>query len=361
MPSHKRLFIPGPVEVDPEVLQACARPAIGHRSTEFRALYRSLQPGLRWALGTEQPVYLITGSATAVWELAVRSCVRRRCLHLTNGAFSERWAQTTLDNGKEAGTLAVPWGRANRDLEALRRELERGVYDAVALVHSETSTGVLNPLAEIAGVVRQFDDVLLLVDAVSSATTLEIPTDALGIDILLVGVQKAFGLPPGLALCVASDRARARAATIPHRGYYLDLLEFHRRHEQEQTPTTPALPQIFALQRQLARMQAEGLQARWARHRAMAERTRRWALEHGFGLFAEPGYEAPGLTCIANTRGIDVEKLAAWLATEHQVVLDKGYGKIKGQTFRIAHMGDLEPAALQELLGWIEQWLARQG
>jgi aspartate aminotransferase-like enzyme len=356
-PTHKRLFTPGPVEVAPEILAALSTPMIGHRSADFTELYQRVQPGLRWALGTDGPVYLVTASATGIWEMGARSCVRSRCLHLVNGAFSDRWEKTTLANGKQTGRLEVDWGRANRDMDALRAELATGAYDAVAVVHSETSTGVLNPLAEIAAVVREHDDVLLLVDAVSSATTVPIATDELGVDILLLGVQKAFGLPPGLALCVASDRARERAASLEHRGYYLDLLEFETRHHKGQTPTTPAIPQIYALESQLGRMQAEGLEARYARHQSMAERTRAWARERGFGLFAEEGYGTVGLTCVANTRGVDVAALAAWLADEKRAVMDRGYGKLRGGTFRIPHMGDMQPETLDELLGWIDEWL----
>ncbi|RME70898.1 MAG: alanine--glyoxylate aminotransferase family protein [Planctomycetota bacterium] len=359
--THDRLYLPGPVEVAPEVLAALATPMIGHRSAAFGALYERVQAGLRWALSTEQPVYLVTASATAVWEMAVRSCVRERCLHLVNGAFSSRWAKTTACNGKQADRIEVPWGRANRDLDALREALATGRYDAVALVHSETSTGVLNPLEAIAQVVAEFEDVLLLVDAVSSGTTLPIEPDRLGIDILLLGVQKALGLPPGLALCVASERAHARAETISNRGYYLDLLEFRARHARHQTPTTPAIPQIYALERQLERMRAEGLEPRYSRHAQLAERTRAWALERGFALFPESGYEAVGLTCIENTREIDVNALAGWLQQEHHMVIDRGYGKLRGKTFRIGHMGDMTLEDLEALLERIDTWLARAG
>ncbi|MHC4392021.1 MAG: pyridoxal-phosphate-dependent aminotransferase family protein, partial [Planctomycetota bacterium] len=232
--------------------------------------------------------------------------------------------------------------------------LGTGEYDAVAFVHSETSTGVLNPLEAIAEVVREFDDVLLLVDAVSSVTTVPIEVDAHGVDALLFGVQKGVALPPGLACVAISERAHARAEQAENRGYYFDLLTYRKYHGRGQTPSTPAISQIMALRAQLARMRAEGLDARYARHRALTERAQAWALERGFGLFAEEGYRTFGLTAVRNDRGADVGAIAKRLFEEHDAVIDQGYGKIKHETFRIPHMGDMQSSELEAYLGWLD-------
>ncbi len=354
-----KLFIPGPVEVAPEILAEMGRPMIGHRSEEFRALYRDVIAGLRALLRTRAHVFTATSSATGIWEAAARNCVRRGCLHLVNGAFSERWEEVTRRNGKPTGVYAVDWGKAHRP-DAVARELETGKYDAIAIVHSETSTGVLNPLAEICAAARRFDDVLVLVDAVSSLTTVPIDIDGLGIDVLLAGVQKGFALPPGLAVFTVSERALERARAIPDRGYYFDFEEIARFAARDETPATPAISLLFALRRQLERIGAEGLEARFTRHLEMARRCRAWAKAHGFDLFPEPGREAVGLTCVANTRGIDVPALARFCAARG-FTIDAGYGKIKGKTFRIAHMGDTTPADLEALLAVAAEFLAGAG
>jgi predicted phosphoserine aminotransferase len=356
-PKHKRLFIPGPVEVDPEILAAMATPMIGHRSDSFRKLYKEVIDGLRALLATRAHVFTSTSSATGVWEGAARNCVRRGTLHLVNGAFSERWEEVTRLNARRTGVYAVEWGRAHR-ADVVKRELESGKYDSIAIVHSETSTGVLDPIAEICDVARRFEDVLVFVDAVSSLTTVPIAPDELGIDVLLAGVQKGFALPPGLAVFTVSERAMARSRTIEDRGYYFNFEVMAQSAAKDETPATPAISILFALRRQLERMRAEGLEARFARHRALAERCRSWATARGFGLFAEPGYETVGLTCIANARGADVEAMAKHCA-ERGFSLDKGYGKVKGKTFRIAHMGDVTTGELDALLAALDEFLAR--
>lgn len=361
MSERKKLFIPGPVEVYPEIRDEMARPMIGHRSESFRTLYREVIAGLRWLLGARggTHVFTSTSSATGVWEGTARNCVRKGTLHLVNGAFSERWEEVTRLNARPTGVLAVDWGKAHRAGD-MRRALETGKYDSIAIVHSETSTGVLDPLAELCEVARRFDDVLVFVDAVSSLTTVPIDLDGLGIDVLLAGVQKGFALPPGLAVFTVSERAMARSRGVPDRGYYFNFEVLAQSAAKDETPATPAISILYALRRQLERMREEGLDRRFARHRAMAERTRAWARERGFALFPEAGYEAVGLTCIANARGVDVNAMKAH-AAQRGYVLDPGYGKMKGKTFRIAHMGDVTPGELDAFLEALDEFLGTAG
>ena len=352
--SHKRLFIPGPTEVRVENLAALARPQIGHRSDEFKQLYRAVRPKLRELLRTEGKVFLFASSSTGLWEAAIRNCVAERVLCCMQGAFSDRWLRVAEANGKQAERLQVEWGRAIT-AEAVERALARGGFDAVTLVHNETSTGVMNRLDEIAAVMARHPDVLFLVDAVSSLGGAPVDVDRLGIDVCLAGVQKALALPAGLALASVSPRALERAARIPHRGYYFDFLEMLKYDERDQTPATPAIPQIHALDAQLDAIRAEGLDQRFARHAALARIVQDWARAR-FALFAEEGYESATVTCVRNTRGISVAELNRALGQQFAAI-SNGYGDLKEKTFRIAHMGDTQEWEIRGLLATIDRIL----
>ena len=358
-----RLFIPGPTEVRPEVLAQLSRPMIGHRSAEFSQLLRGLQPRLQALFQTSGRVYVSASSGTGLWEAAVRNCVPSReqggrCLNLVNGAFSDRWREVTLANGKDSVVVEVDWGEPIRP-EQVEEALARERVDAVAVVHSETSTGVLNPLAAIAEVVHQHPDVLLLVDAVSSLAGADIPVDDLGIDVCLTSSQKALALPPGLALVSVSDRALERARRVADRGYYFDFLELEAYQLRGQTPTTPPVSLLYALDYQLDSIMEEGLSARFQRHQAMARQVWRWAEDRGFELLAGEGCRSPTVTVVRNTRGIDLRALLEYLEARSITIAD-GYGPLKGETFRIAHMGDLTPKDVAEVLVAIDDFLMAQ-
>lgn len=350
----KKLFIPGPSEVGPEVLRALSTPQIGHRSAEFQELYGRLIPRLKRFLHTEGNLYLSTSSATGMMEGAIRNLVGKRCLNLTCGAFSERWHTITLSNGKAADKLSVEWGKPILPAP-VADQLASGRYDAVTLVHNETSTGVMSPLSEIVRAVRRHPEVMVIVDAVSSMAVVDIDVDSLGIDLILAGTQKGFGLPAGLTVFTASPRALERARAVENRGTYFDLLEFEKYHQRNQTPATPAIPLLFALERRLDLIDSMGIGRWFARHREMAERARAWARKH-FALFPEPGYESVSLTAISNTRKISVADLNQKLG-ERGMAISNGYGKLKELTFRIGHMGDIGMADLEHLLRSIEEIL----
>jgi aspartate aminotransferase-like enzyme len=352
---HKRLFTPGPTQVRPEILKELATPQIHHRSPEFSELYAQIQPKLQQVLFTEKPVLLFTSSSTGAMESAVTNLVAKRCLNLVNGAFSERWHEITAGNGVPCDAFEIPWDVAVKP-EMVDEQLASGKYDAVTLVFSETSTGMLNPLQEIADVVRRHSDVFLLVDAVSGMAGAKIETDAWKIDFVLAGVQKAFALPAGLAVAAVSERALERAKTVPPRSYYFNLPLMHKSHLKSQTPSTPAIPHMYALNAQLDDMLAEGMEHRFARHARMAAIVQAWAQKH-FGIFPEEGYWAPTLTCVSNTKEIDVAGLIGTLADEYNLRIANGYGDIKGKTFRIAHMGDAQVDEIEGLLRVIESVL----
>ncbi len=352
-----KLFIPGPIAVSEKTLRAMTRPMIGHRSSDFVALYQAIQPKLQSLFFTQDPVYLATSSAWGVMEGAVRNLCRRKVLNCMNGAFSDKWNDVALRCGRAAGALRFDWGKPV-DPEALRRELATGAYDCVTLIHNETSTGTMSDLPAIAAVLREFPDVISIVDTVSSFSVVPIEKDKLGIDVIITGSQKALAMPPGLALATVSARALARAATSPDRGYYFDFVEFQKNHEQGMTPSTPVIPLIYALQSKLEDIEAEGIEARYARHLRLNERMRAWGASHGFSLFPEARYGSRSLNCFANGAGYDLAALNKTLKSKHGLVIDGGYGKLKGKTFRISNMGDETDDTMSALIQALDSALA---
>lgn len=357
---YGHFFLPGPTEVHPDVLQAQTRAMISHRGAEIKLLMKELQTGLAEAFVTERPVFISTSSATGLMEAAVRNAGRNRILSLVNGAFSKRFADIARSCGFDVDQIEVPWGEAH-DPEAVADRLGRGTYDAVTMVHSETSTSVLNDVASLAAAVRRFDDVLVLVDSVSGFGAAELRPDDWGIDFLLTGSQKAFALPPGLSFGVASERMMTRAAEAPRRGYYFDLEFFAKNWEKHQSPTTPAVSGLFALQVQLERIRAEGVEKRWARHAEMAARTHSWVAEmRGRGvaldLLAPEGFRSPAVTAI-RTDGMTGPEVTSG-ARERGWLIGGGYGKLKDSTFRIGHMGEKTVEELDALLDILTEVLA---
>ncbi|MCF7797383.1 MAG: alanine--glyoxylate aminotransferase family protein [Lentisphaeria bacterium] len=356
--NRKKLFIPGPTHVLDDTLQAMAQYPMGHRSQAYKDLHLKVVAGIQKVLFTEQTILLSTSSATGLMEAAVRNLVHKRAANFTCGAFSERWAEITDLCGLPQDTFQVDWGLANRP-EQIQAALETGRYDVVTVVHNETSTGVANPMAEIAAVVSTFPDVLLCVDAVSGMAGLPFYFDEWGVDVVFASVQKAWALPPGFSVMAISDKALARAEQTPtaQKGFYFDLNRLAKSGAKGQTPITPSIPHLYGLESQLERMAAETLETRFQRHREMAQRTRDWGVDR-FGLFAERGYESDTVTCFSNRQGIDLSKMIQ-LADREGFIVSGGYGDLKGKTFRIGHMGEHTLAGLEELLGVLDAILAK--
>lgn len=334
---------------------------IGHRGPAMEELIAAVQPGLQAVFRTRRPVYIASASATGLMEGAVRNGARRRVLSLVNGAFSERFFQISQSCGLETEALEVPWGSGHTP-EIVEAALARGNYDAVTVVHSETSTGVLNPIEAIARVVHARGDVTLLVDSVSGMAGAPAETDAWGLDFILTGSQKAFALPPGLAFGVANGALLARAAENPHRGIYFDFLEYERSITKNQTPNTPALSLMYGLRVQLDYILAETIEARWSRHAAMAKRTEQWVeqmKERGIGVdyLAPEGFRSPTVSCLTLPSGTTGPRVAKELE-RRGFVIATGYGKLRDTTIRVGHMGDHTVAELDVLLDEIESVLA---
>ena len=343
-----KLFIPGPTYVRPEILEEMSRQmTFIHRSMEFSELYSQLSLKLKKFLYTNNPVFLSTSSGTGLMEAAVRNCVRKKCLNLVCGAFSDRWRRLVVECGKESNAIEVELGNGI-SADMIREELEKNEYDALCLTHNETSTGIMNPLEDIAEVMKDYPDITFMVDAVSSMAGVKIEVDKLGIDVCLSSVQKCFALPPGFSLCTISSKALEKSKTIEGRGHYFDFQAFKKYDEKSQTISTPSISHMFALDKQLDFIFEEGAENRFERHKKMASIVQGWAKDN-FELFAELGYESLTLTVIKNTRNIDIKEINHKLKERGKQIGD-GYGELKGKTFRIAHMGDLQIEDINELI-----------
>ncbi|HTR19407.1 MAG TPA: alanine--glyoxylate aminotransferase family protein [Gemmatimonadales bacterium] len=355
--SFGKFFLPGPTDVHPDVLAAQNRPMIGHRSQAMEQLLRKMAPKLQALCRTSRTVLVGTSSGTGFMEMAVRNGVRRRALSIVNGAFSDRFAKLVTAAGKECVRLEVPLGTAVEP-DQLRAALKKEQVDAVTLVHSETSTGVLQDVPALAAVAREFDDVFVLVDAVTSMCGSPVEPDAWGLDFVFTGSQKALALPPGLALGVASARMVERAKTLPARGLYFDLVSFEEASNKFQPTNTPALSLFFALDVQLERIDREGgVTARWQRHEAMRRRTERWAAEHGIAYLPLEGRRSWTVSCVKLPAGKSAKDVTGKLK-QNGWTIGSGYGSLKDSTIRIGHMGDLTEAHLEALLPQV--WEAMQ-
>jgi aspartate aminotransferase-like enzyme len=361
--AHVKLHIPGPIEVSEKTFKAFCSPMIGHRGQGFKDLYAKIQPQLQQLLYTKQLVYISTSSAWGVMEGAIRNLVSKKVLNCMNGAFSDKWFDVSKRCGKDAEALQVPWGSPIR-AEAVNKKLATGQFDALTVIHNETSTGVMSPVAEIAALKKKYPDVMFIVDTVSSMTAVKLEFDALGIDVMIAGTQKAFALPPGTAIFTCSKAALAKAATAKDRGYYFDFVEFQKNAELSMTPSTPSIGHVFALASKLEDIFTEGLEARYARQRKTNQMTRDWAAKHGFTLFPDKGFESLTLTCVNNGAKpggravVDVPKLQK-LVKDQGFLIDGGYGKIKGTTFRVSNMGDETEATMSQLFAAMDKAMAQ--
>jgi len=353
------MFVPGPVDVADEVLQAQAAPMLPHRSKEFEAIYRRASEKAQQLFLTQYRVFLTASSGTGLQEAAIRNFVDKKVLSCVNGAFAERWHEVAASNGKETEKLAFEWDQPVAP-ERVAEAVQRGGFEAVTVVHNETSTGLVNPVREIAAAVRSVaPETLILVDAVSSLSGAKIEMDAWGLDMVLTSSQKCLALPPGLALGAVSDRAMEKAAKVQNKGWYFDLVRMEKHRLKDSSPATPAMSLIYALDKQLDRILAEGLEARFARHSAMAKRVQDWAEAHDLNMYAPEGFRSQTVTTIKNERGWEVSALNKFLL-ERGMRIANGYGALKNITFRIAHMGETQMADIEALLEAMEEYL-KQG
>ncbi|NMB95785.1 MAG: alanine--glyoxylate aminotransferase family protein [Clostridiaceae bacterium] len=351
---HKKLFIPGPVEVGNDVLQKMATPMIGHRTKEASQLQKSISEKMMKVMYTENQILLSTTSGSGLMEGAIRSCTLKRAAVFSIGAFGDRWYKMATSNGIEADLFSSEQGKATTP-EMIEKALSTGKYDLITITHNETSSGVMNPVEELSEVWKIYPEVVVCMDTVSSMGGTKIEVDKLGVDICITSTQKCLGLPPGMAICSFSQKAVERAKKVKFRGTYLDLLALYDYIQKKdyQYPSTPSLSHMFALDYQLDKILEEGLENRFARHIEMAKYTRNWAKSR-FELFPEERYASNTLTTIKNTRNISVSDLNKQLGQKGYMI-SNGYGDLKEVTFRIAHMGDTTLEDIKELLSIIDE------
>ncbi len=349
----KTLYLPGPTEVREDVIDAMAQPMFGHRMDRMTDLYTTIVEDTKEFLDTDQEVIILTASGTEFWEATTLNLVEDRMLVPTSGAFSERQANVAERLGKDVDRIEYEWGDAVKPGD-IRDALDTGEYDAVGAVMNETSTGVRNPIEEIGDLLGDYPDTYFIVDAISCLGGDYIDIEGHNIDAIFTSTQKAFAMPPGLAVCTVSDAAYERELAKDSASWYGGFqrcIDYYDR--KGQTHSTPAIPLMLAYRKQMKHLLEEGHRARSQRHQDMAEYTREWAREH-FDLFAEDGYESQTVTCVANTRDIDVADTVETVAEEYDMVFSSGYGSISEESFRIGHMGEHTVESIKALTDAIE-------
>ncbi len=351
---EKTLYLPGPTEVREDVIEAMAQPIFGHRMDRMTDLYTTIVEDTKEFLDTDDDVIILTASGTEFWEATTLNLCASDMLCLTCGSFSERQANVAERLGKNVDRIEYEWGEAVKP-DDVRAALEENDYDVVGAVMNETSTGVRNPIEAIGDIVSEYPDTYFVVDAISCLGGDYIDIEAHGIDAIFTSTQKAFAMPPGLAVCTVSEDAYERESQKGDSSWYGGFrrcLDYYDR--KGQTHSTPAIPIMLAYRKQMKHMLEEGHQARDQRHREMAEYTREWARDH-FGLFAEEGYRSQTVTCVENTQGIDVAETIERVSEEYDMIFSNGYGsKLGEKTFRIGHMGEHDLESIKALTDAIE-------
>jgi aspartate aminotransferase-like enzyme len=352
---HKKLLIPGPTEVSQTILQEQTHPLIGHRSKEFAQLYAGITEKLTrfFELPADCKPTVTTASGALWFDIVGRSIVKNKALSCVNGAFSERFAKTISACGKQADCLEVEWGKVPKP-DQIAEKLETGEYDTVTVCHNESSTGARSPISEIGKLIRRdYPDVMLAIDSVSAMAGDKTLPAEIGCDVIFASTQKCFALPPGLAVALVSDRAIERAQQVPNRGAYTDLVEIFEFEKKHQTPSTPNIPLLYALNKRMDLLLEETYDKVYQRHKDMAAYTQKWAKKH-FEMFPEQGYESITVSCVKNTLQKNVKELNEKLA-EKGFVIGNGYGKLADKTFRIGHMGEWQLADIKQVLAAIDE------
>jgi aspartate aminotransferase-like enzyme len=336
------LRTPGPTPLPPAVREALARDMIAHRGTEFASVLRDCVDGLKWAFQTQHDVVVLTASGTGGLESVAANTLSpgERLLVASMGYFGDRMVKIARAFGAEVVTLDVEPGRAVEPQMLADRLRAEPDVQTVFVTHNETSTGVLNPLREIAQAVREVrPDVLLLVDGISSVGSVPVEPEAWGCDVIVAGSQKGWMIPPGLVFVSISPRGWERQARSRMPKFYFDWQQARRVAEEGSTPWTPALSLFFALQAALRLMREEGLQHIFARHQELGQFTREGLTDLDLKLVADPRFASPTVTTAYVPDGVNPKALLRALEERHNVVLAGGQGKLEGKVLRIGHMG----------------------
>lgn len=350
----RTLFTVGPVHVADDTIESMTKPMITHRCKEYKELHGNIVEKVRKALDTDMDVFLVSGSATALLEGAIRNGARDKTLGITGGSFGNRSIEIAELNGKTVDKVQVPWGAAIRP-EHIANKVSKDI-ELVHWVSNESSTGVFSDSVALAEEVRaQNPDALIMVDAVTSAFAMDVKVKEMQPDALIFGSQKALALPPGIAVMLCSERLLEKAKTVPNRGFYTDLLKIKKQSDSNYALTTPPVSLMYGLDYQLDKALSEGMSNRYARHQKMADMVRDWAKKNADGMFPEEGFQSNSLGVI-NRGGIDYDTLNTKLKAKGYEI-SNGYGDIKEKTFRIGHMGDTTPEMMAGLLSAMDEVL----
>lgn len=352
MSDFGRFFLPGPTEVRPEILQAMAQPMLAHRGPEFSAIYERVLAGMQTVFRTTRPVYCVSASATALMEMAIRGAPEGPILALVNGAFAERFARIAQRCGRRTRVVSVPWGETH-PFDLVEQALSSEPFAAMTVVHSETSTGALSNVQALTELAHRYG-VMCLVDAVTSVAATEFEMETWGVDFVLTGSQKALAMPPGLGFAVASEAYILQASVVPDRGRYLDPVEYEEASLRGGPPSTPAIPLFYAADAQLRAILVEGIEARWARHKAMRDLVEAWVMEQRarglpLAMQARVGERSPSISCLVLPPDRTSREVVTAMHTRG-FTIGRGYGQLQDSTVRIGHMGDHTPAGLESCL-----------
>ena len=352
------IMIPGPTGLPPEVRAALARPAIGHRGSAFAEIIRECTEGVKHVFQTGNDLLILTSSGTGGLEAAVVNFLSPGdpVVCVSVGHFGERLGTIAQIFGADVTWLRFEWGQA-ADVAAVAKALAQGTYKAVLFTQNETSTGVTNPVAELAAAARSAG-ALTIVDAISGMGAIEVRTDEWGLDVVVAGSQKALMLPPGLAFVSVSPQAwqAAETATMPR--YYFDLAKAKEALEKGQTPYTPNTSLFFALQDSLRLFRAEGLEGVWQRHTEAAAAVREGVARLGLRLFADPRYASNVVTSFLPPEGVDPKLVTDAMLKQHHILITGGQGKLRGKILRIGHMGTVNPEQVTRTLAALDRTLA---
>jgi aspartate aminotransferase-like enzyme len=352
--------LPGPTPLPPQVLAALGREMIPHRGPAFRGMYRDILELARKVHRTDGDVLTWAATGSAGWEVAVVNLLSPGdpVLVAVNGNFGERFARVADRLRIDARRLDVPWGEAVLP-EQLRSALEAHPdVRAVFLVHNETSTGVTNPLRELAAAAREHG-ALVVVDAVSAAGALPLKVDEWGIDFVFSGSQKAWMCPPGLLIVAAGPRAwdAHQRSTFPR--FFWDLSEAKKCAEQGMTPTTPPLSMLYAFRAALDMIAGEGIEEVWARHRRLGEMTRQGITAAGLRLFAQHGFESDSVTAFLLPPDVTAGQLLEMLRRDYGVEAQGGQAHLADRLIRVGHMGWVHEPDMRQAIDAIAAASAR--
>jgi aspartate aminotransferase-like enzyme len=364
MDNKLMLMIPGPTPVPEQVLLALAKHPIGHRSGDFATIMAEITQSLKWLHQTQNDVLVLAASGTGAMEAGIINFLSPgdRVLVGCNGKFGDRWAQLPKAYGLQVETITAEWGQP-LDPEQFQMALEADsakTIKAVIITHSETSTGVLNDLEAINRHVKAHGEALIIVDTVTSLGAVNVPVDEWGLDVVASGSQKGYMIPPGLGFVAVSPRAWEAYKTAKLPRFYFDLGKYRKDAAKNSTPFTPPVNLFFALQAALKMMQAEGLDAIFARHQRLTQATRSAIRALGLPLFASDGAASPAITAVA-PEGVDVEQVRAVMKKRFDIALAGGQDHLKGKIFRIGHLGFVGDRDLLAAIAALEATLQELG